>query len=518
MPIILSCGKKIKFGTSVEQCTRTEDGWNIIAKDVKTGNETNYTCDFLTICTGSNSVPKDISKIAPGFMREKIHSIQFQDATPYKDKTVIVIGAGESASDIAVDIGTIAKSCTVWSRRPFLLAPRFPEMINNDPNHDEYKIMQTDSLWSELKIADYLEYFNANRIHNLNPLWLWGALRQGFWDAVNQEGSKAAPAMKLLCAWCQFNWKAIDANPNLRKKAWLQADQAAFVTKNSRLCSACAKGIVDIIVAPNAEFSSDAVTFPQVLGENLDYFDQPQSRTIVNVDSVICCIGYETTCPFLDIDDLGICLDPRTWFKHCFPPNLGHKLAFIGWARPHQGGIPAAAELLARYHALIVAGKKDLPENYAQIGMDEGKAESEFYFLSPNLKSLVDYPSFADSVAKLIGCKPRMPMPFWSPSMFFKYWIYPMWPCWYRLRGPGANPQAANLVLKTRFPISRFGFTSINPVPTILTGIVSCFQTFVNTITFLFRGGTKGANIGKNYLWNRSKYFVLHGNSVFTLF
>ena len=29
--------------------------------------------------------------------------------------------------------------------------------------------------------------------------------------------------------------------------------------------------------------------------------------------------------------------NPRKWFKHCFPPGLGHKVAFLGYARPNQG-------------------------------------------------------------------------------------------------------------------------------------------------------------------------------------
>ena len=75
-------------------------------------------------------------------------------------------------------------------------------------------------------------------------------------------------------------------------------------------------------------------------------------------------------------------MSPRYWFKHCFPTadKLANKLAFLGYARPHQGGIPQCAEMLARYVAQMIAGNLALPNDYKQRALAEGTCEEECYF------------------------------------------------------------------------------------------------------------------------------------------
>ncbi|MEO1460598.1 MAG: hypothetical protein AAFV49_24000, partial [Pseudomonadota bacterium] len=158
--------------------------------------------------------------------------------------------------------------------------------------------------------------------------------------------------------------------------------------------------------------------------------------------------------PWLDVGatkTLDWC--PRTWYKHCWPPGFAKgELAFVGWARPHQGGIPQTSELCARFHALLLSGDRQLPRNVDDLVAAEAKAENEFYNLSPHLTSLVDWPSFALALARMIDCEPKTPNIVFSPGSWFKYWLYPLWPCWFRLRGPGADPDAFWTVMN-RFPL-----------------------------------------------------------------
>ena len=83
-------------------------------------------------------------------------------------------------------------------------------------------------------------------------------------------------------------------------------------------------------------------------------------------------------------------LDPRAWFKNCLPPAYGGSLAVVGWARPHEGGVPQCAELLARYHARLVAGLSTFPADAAEAAAREADAAARYFFVTPGLKTLVE--------------------------------------------------------------------------------------------------------------------------------
>lgn len=473
---------RIRFGVEVESVQRLETGWRVDGEYY----------DSLVIATGANSEPKGLEDVAVGFEGgTKIHSKDFQNAEPYRGKTVLVVGTGESASDIAADLVGIASKVYVWARRPFVIAPRFPEMIMNDPEHDEYDIMKTDK---DVEMSHFLEFFNTSRFLNTAPVWYYGLLRQQFWRAMASSRLCAA-GFKTCAVWSRQVCRMSDSP----WKAFWMADQPCFATKNSRLATLVGKGHATLWVSESAKFDKQSVAFDDVILEDTTELDH-ERREIPHVDAVIGCVGYK---PKTIVDDL-VPTNPRLWYKHCFPPGYADgSLAMIGWARGHQGGIPQLAELLARYHALVVSGKRDLPENYEELAKYEGDAETDYYFVSPNLSVLVDYPSFADSIADLIGCRPTPP---WTkPALFFKYWHYPLWSCWYRLKGPGANPKAAMTVLD-RFPISTMGPMAIPPL--IFSSVGFCFQTIINAFSCLFRRHA----YNRNFFWDRSKIIVLHNN------
>ena len=150
------------------------------------------------------------------------------------------------------------------------------------------------------------------------------------------------------------------------------------------------------------------------------------------------------------------------------------------------------AEILSRYIALLRSGKRTLPIDYAAQARRDEEAEREYYFVSPDLHSLVDYNSFLESVARRVACEPRLPtfcillfnvhmlavflllleyfyphlhllglrfsLLLWAVTVigFFlfdnglllKWWFYPHWAVWYRQRGPGAVPTLSTNVMR----------------------------------------------------------------------
>jgi dimethylaniline monooxygenase (N-oxide forming) len=294
---------------------------------------------------------------------------------------------------------------------------------------------------------------------------------------------------RLLSAWNRQN---MIGEP-------LLGDQASVPTKSARLCTAAARGKVGVVVAKRAGFDGTRVTFTEVLQrDDTRVGAQWDDVTLDGVDTVVLCTGYQTDFSWLEAP--GLDWNPRSWFKHCFPPGLGDKLMFLGWARPHQGGIPACAEILSRYIGMILAGTRTLPAAYAERAQREARDEDAYYLRARQSPNLVDYPAFMDSVARLVGCLPE------SPSLFrlqrlVQYWMYPNWPVWYRKDGPGAQPRLVGEVLD-KFPLG----TSYLPNPFILIALTFSFMQAPIGWLFPPRPGIEG-----RWAWKAKKH-LLHGN------
>jgi dimethylaniline monooxygenase (N-oxide forming) len=154
-------------------------------------------------------------------------------------------------------------------------------------------------------------------------------------------------------------------------------------------------------------------------------------------DAIVFCTGFKFHIPFLDsihkIDDIRDC------YLQTFIPNFGDSLALIGFVRPQQGGVPLLAETIARFYALVLSDERTLPLNMQECAQnDKARWRDEFYE-TPEVFGLVNGLRFVEQVAELIGCRPPEPTPFLQHRKFITYWFHHIWPCQYRLVGPGAR-------------------------------------------------------------------------------
>merc|ERR1740123_603636 len=101
---------------------------------------------------------------------------------------------------------------------------------------------------------------------------------------------------------------------------------------------------------------------------------------------------------------------------------------------------------------MVFSGQCNLPKQYADMALEEGAQEASHYKLS-KLKTLVDFPGFMESMAKLVGCKPQAPSIF-TPLRLLQYWLYPRWAYWFRVEGPHPKPEVIDGVL-SKFPLER---------------------------------------------------------------
>ncbi|EGT37782.1 hypothetical protein CAEBREN_29039 [Caenorhabditis brenneri] len=105
---------KIRFNTPVKRISRNEENKYIV--HLQNGEIEVF--DKLMLCTGHHAEPsfpelKNLSK----FKGQVTHAYNYTNPKGYEGKDVFLLGIGNSALDIAVDIAKIAKSVTISTRR-----------------------------------------------------------------------------------------------------------------------------------------------------------------------------------------------------------------------------------------------------------------------------------------------------------------------------------------------------------------------------------------------------------------
>ena len=456
---------------------------------VKTTNKV-YTADVLIVATGANHTPKIID--LPGYTGKVTHSADYREASSFKDQNVLVIGVGESSSDLANDISKVAKSCTVWSRKHIVLGPRYLTMVE-DKQYDEEELLHTSAARPD-KVNIFLESITTNRLAGWLPCWYYGFIRQIIWKKQD-----TTTPFTLVADWSRL------ASENV----FFRADQAGVVTKNGSLSVAHAAGRLNTIVSKSAQFNGRKVTFPETTWSN--GIVPLCEKTIDDIDHIVLCTGYKTDFSWLEVD--GFDPNPRSWYKHCFPSGeLGEKLMFLGWTRPHQGGIPACSELLSRYIAMILSGERQLPSNHGALAKMEGQLETNYYSDHPSVSVLVDLPAFMESIATLIGCLPKSP-PIWKLERWGQYWLFPAWPCWYRQRGPCAKPELLEQVLQS-MPLTKY----FEPDPPTVLGIPMAAVCYSSSVIFrcipLIGYWYRKAGLWNGFYIIRPRKHILHGNDI----
>ncbi|MBT8232240.1 MAG: NAD(P)-binding domain-containing protein [Saprospiraceae bacterium] len=110
----------IQFNTKVIRVSKNQDErWAI-----QTNDNVTHLFDYLVIANGHHSEPRH-PDFAASFQGEYLHSHNFKNNTPFKDKKVLVIGAGNSGCDCAVETSRVAKKVDISLRTPQYIIPKF---------------------------------------------------------------------------------------------------------------------------------------------------------------------------------------------------------------------------------------------------------------------------------------------------------------------------------------------------------------------------------------------------------
>ncbi len=110
--------EKIRFETSVEKAEKKDDRWEVSFSDGTVGHY-----DGLVAATGLAWHPR-MPEYPGEFTGEIIHSSKYRSLDIFKGKRVLVIGAGNSGTDIAADAARVAEKAFLSMRRAYHFIPK----------------------------------------------------------------------------------------------------------------------------------------------------------------------------------------------------------------------------------------------------------------------------------------------------------------------------------------------------------------------------------------------------------
>ncbi len=390
--------EKIKFGSTVASAKLI----NGCYWELETCAGEQYRCEHLIIAIGNNNIPK-----YPEWMSEltsvaSSHSKDYFNAKSFADKRVLVVGGGESASDIAFEVSKVSEKTWVSLREATGWV--VPRKRNG-------------------RAADM-------------------STHRGVWNLPRDYGGKISQAV------LDFERKAQDpvSDAVVQLNNRLKAKKGMFGTYGTKTLA------LPLAMANHGCSVVDGVDQVRKGGRELV---TTSGEVLEDIDCVVFCTGYTNSVSFLTDE---ICIEtPRELYKHIFHPQTREKLAFIGWARPGFGSQFPIMEMQARLCSHVVSGDINLPSNgEMEKTAKEDKAVylAQFEGNAKHINSLVDYHRYMDSIGDMLNCVP----PFWKyfllrPNLWMRLVYGPTQATQFRLRGLGSKPEKAIQILR-KIPVS----------------------------------------------------------------
>lgn len=321
--------KHIMYNSNVINCEQNENSEWII-EYVTSYKTKKLVSKKLIVCSGLNQTPK-FPQIINNYTGEIIHTesvyrnmSKMDWKNKFSNKTVLLLGGGESAFDIGHVISTNTNKLYYSTKDYIEWFPqgsefkrnikRLKKIVENDKKYDtndENKICRSKMLKSLNNFVyptdthlNYMEYSlpeaMSNAWHNYGRMFLVG----------NNDGcGKCTHSHKKLCD--------INETPdNLFLK---------YVVKRSDFLIDMFENKVNIVYYPD-----------KIIGKTV----YTKEKIIENVDIIVCGTGYKKYFPFLK-DSI---YSDQEFIKKMIPKNTSN-IAFIGFARPTMGSIAVIAEM-----------------------------------------------------------------------------------------------------------------------------------------------------------------------------
>ncbi|KAF3691143.1 Dimethylaniline monooxygenase [N-oxide-forming] 5 [Channa argus] len=388
--------KHIRFNTIVLQVKQRSDfshsgQWDVEIEK-KSGKKEKHIFDAVMICVGHHCHPNLPLHDFPGidtFKGTYFHSRDYKTPEEWRNKKAVVIGVGNSGGDIAVELSRVTKQVYLSTRRGTWVLNRVGE-----------NGMPLDLLYNRV----------VNFVRTILPF--------GFFCSLGER---------------QLNQRFDHSLYNLKPKHRLLSQHP---TVNDELPNRILSGTIQ--VKPNIR---------RFQGSSVEFDD---GSVVEDVALVVFATGYRFSFPFLASHAVSVSENKVSLYKYVFPPELDRPtLAIIGLVQP-LGAIMPISEMQARWATRVFKGCIKLPSVPAMLKEIQCKQETmaKRYVTSQRHTIQVDYITYMDEVAELLGVKPRIQgMLLTDPRLALNVMFGPCTPYQYRLRGPGKWAGARQAIL-----------------------------------------------------------------------
>lgn len=143
--------KYIRYNTCVEKITRTDDHrWQVVYRDDQGSHTAIY--DYVLVANGHHADPF-LPEYPGTFTGELLHSHYYKKAEPFRNKRVLVVGGGNSACDVAVEVARVANKTCISMRRGQHI---FPKFIFGKPTDIAFAKIKWMPLWMKQHLSGFL--------------------------------------------------------------------------------------------------------------------------------------------------------------------------------------------------------------------------------------------------------------------------------------------------------------------------------------------------------------------------
>ena len=352
----------ISFGVALRHLAWVDDRWTLVVEE--NGKEERLRFDAVFLCTGlvNQKVPLGAPSIPVA-----------EDPEAIRHATVVVVGGGESAADVANHLAKPAYNNTVYLslRSGMRVSPRYHPIRGVPSDFLRNRLLLSFGKGARNWIGERFVTFRI-RFDQLLARWF---------PHQHTPTNPDEQALALRRAW--------DLKLKARAKGRLFN---VFHNKSDDFLDAVAEQRLEIIGPPVDE-------------QWTAYFDFDQSMTRpLSPDLLVWSTGYHSR--LADFSDGRIHL--KDFYHGCVHTDR-HNLFLIGFARPIIGNIPSISEMQARYAVGVLAGTYTLPASLKERQAAAWHALCAEYptIDTENVYPVEQYP-YCDMLAREMGIMPTL--------------------------------------------------------------------------------------------------------------
>ncbi|XP_072199839.1 dimethylaniline monooxygenase [N-oxide-forming] 2-like [Excalfactoria chinensis] len=376
--------RHIRFKTTVISVRKhpdfaTSGQWDVVTETE--GIQESHVFDAVMVCVGNFQQPHLPLASFPGietrFRGQYFHSLEYKDAAAFQGKRVLVVGIGNTACDIAVDLSHVAAKVFLSAR---------------------------SSTWVFSRLANH-----------------------GFpWDMVNTtrfnhflEWLLPSAIMKRIKIWKMNSW----FNHKIYGLASAESSNFNFII-NEELPFCMLSGTI-VLKSNVKEFTETSAIFED-------------GTTEENIDVVIFATGYNFSFSFLEESICNPLKNNSTLYKCIFPPQLERPtLAIIGLVKL-TGSVMVGAEIQARWVTGVFAGAYKLPPSSKMMAEVSKRQLAVKRSQSEKQALRLNFISYTSEIASCAGVKPSMlRLLLTDPRLALAVFFGPCTSYQYRLTGRG---------------------------------------------------------------------------------